>query len=247
MPQLSAHVHIDRTSPVPLYFQVAGQMAEAIRSGRLPRGTRLANELALAGELGLSRPTMRQALQHLADQGLVVRRRGIGTLVVAAPVRRQVALTSLYDDLEHTGRHPRTDVLSFERATAAEYVAAQLGLPAGTEVLSIQRLRFAGDEPLAVLQNYLPGRLAGVTAAALRGGGLYQLLRQAGVNPRSAQQTIGARRATPSEAQLLDELTGATLLTMTRTAFDDTGRAVEFGTHVFRASRYAFDLTVGGT
>lgn len=229
---------------MPLYFQVAQQIEDAIRSGLLPPGTRLSNELHLAEELGLSRPTMRQAIQHLVDQGLVIRKRGVGTQIVSNPVRRQVELTSLYNDLENAGRRPRTDVLSFERITAPDHVAAQLGVAAGTEVFSVQRLRFASNEPLALLHNYLPAGLAQITPARLRETGLYRLLQESGIGMRSAAQTIGARRASPTEARLLDEPRGAPLLTMTRTAFDDTGRAVEFGNHVYRASRYSFELNL---
>src|SRR5688500_20142611 len=91
-------VLVDRASPVPLYFQVARQLEQAIESGVLPPGSRLDNEIALAEELGLSRPTMRQAIQYLVDKGLLVRKRGGGTHVARARVRRPVGLTSLFDD-----------------------------------------------------------------------------------------------------------------------------------------------------
>lgn len=78
----------------------------------------------------------------------------------------------------------------------------------------------------------------------LEENGLYQALRARGVHIRLARQRIGARRATRAEARLLDEKPGAPLLTMDRTAFDDSGRAVEYGTHCYRASRYYFDTTL---
>ena len=74
---------LDRTSPVPLYFQVAQAMEAAISDGRLPPGSRLDNEVYLAEQLGLSRPTMRRAMQYLVDKGVLVRRRGIGTALIA--------------------------------------------------------------------------------------------------------------------------------------------------------------------
>ena len=90
---------VNRSSPVPLYFQVAEQLEEAIHDGRLAPGDRIANEVALADQLGLSRPTLRQAIQTLVDKGLLVRKRGVGTQVIQPHVRRSVELTSLYDDL----------------------------------------------------------------------------------------------------------------------------------------------------
>src|ERR1700722_19859921 len=107
-------IQIDRSSPVPLYFQVAQRLEHMIESGELPTGTRLDNEIDLADQLGLSRPTMRRAIAYLVDRGLVVRKRGLGTQIVHAKVRRQVGLTSLYDDLAKPSRSPRTQVLTFE-------------------------------------------------------------------------------------------------------------------------------------
>ena len=81
-------VVVNRSSPVPLYFQVAEQIEGAIQGGQLAPGDRIANEVALADQLGLSRPTVRQAIQTLVDKGLLVRKRGVGTQVVNAPIRR---------------------------------------------------------------------------------------------------------------------------------------------------------------
>ena len=74
--ELADVVTIDRSSPIPLYFQVAQALQHAIEDGKLPPGSRLDNELQLADDLGLSRPTMRKAMEYLVDQGLLIRRRG---------------------------------------------------------------------------------------------------------------------------------------------------------------------------
>jgi DNA-binding GntR family transcriptional regulator len=237
-------VTVDRSSPVPLYFQVAQQLEAAIDEGRLPPGSRLENEIQLADRYGLSRPTIRQAIQHLVDKGLLVRRRGVGTQVVQAQVRRPIELTSLYDDLRASGRDPATRVLELGARPADEQVARELDVAPGTEVLRLRRLRLTGEEPLALLTNYLPAGLVAPTADDLAAHGLYEMLRAAGVNLRIAHQTIGARGATTAEARLLDERRGVPLLTMTRIAYDDKGRPVEYGRHVYRASRYSFALTL---
>ncbi|MGI8331496.1 GntR family transcriptional regulator [Actinomadura scrupuli] len=237
-------VTVDRNSPVPLYFQVSQQLEAAIRDGDLPAGSRLENEVALADRYGLSRPTVRQAIQHLVDKGLLVRKRGVGTQVVQPQVRRSIELTSLYDDLEAAGREPRTQVLEFGLVPAGDDAGKALGLTPATQVVRLRRLRLTGSEPLALMTNYLPAGLLDVTADVLGRRGLYETLRGAGVNLRIAHQTIGARAAGASEARLLDERRGTPLLTMTRTAYDDGGRAVEYGTHLYRATRYSFALTL---
>ena len=239
-------IRVDRSSPVPLYFQVAQHLEQMIESGELPMGTRLENETDLADQLGLSRPTMRRAIEYLVGRGLLVRKRGIGTQVVHTKVTREVELTSLYDDLAKTGRDPSTRVVSFRTEAAPDALAVKLGIPAGTPVYVFERLRYADAEPLALMRNHVPAHLLRLAPADLEAQGLYNLLRANGVTMRIAKQAIGARAATAAEARALGERKGAPLLTMERSAYDDHGRAVEHGHHLYRASRYSFDLTLTG-
>jgi GntR family transcriptional regulator len=247
--ELARVVSIDRTSPVPLYFQVAQALQGAIEDGTLPPGSRLDNELQLADDLGLSRPTMRKAMEYLVGQGLLIRRRGIGTTVVQPKVRRPIQLSSLFEDLETAGKRPATSVLTLEVVPASGEVAHALAIDEGTSVHRLVRLRAADDRPIAVMTNYLPTDLVGLrpgelTTEALEGSGLYKLLRSSGIHLHAADQTVGARKATQVEAKLLDEPRGAALLTMQRIAYDDYGRVVEFGTHVYAGSRYALSLSL---
>ncbi|GAA3724869.1 myo-inositol degradation transcriptional regulator [Streptomyces tremellae] len=227
---------------MPLYYQLAQQLEAAIERGRLAPGSLLGNEIELAGRLGLSRPTVRQAIQSLVDKGLLVRRRGVGTQVVHSQVKRPLELSSLYDDLEAAGQRPATRVLRHTVRPATAEVAAALGVAEGADVLLLERLRYAHDEPMAYLRNHLPAGLVDCASADLEATGLYRLMRAGGTTLHSARQSVGARRATGEEAVLLGEETGAPLLTMERVTFDDTGRAVEFGSHVYRASRYSFEF-----
>jgi DNA-binding GntR family transcriptional regulator len=236
-------VEVDRTSPVPLYFQVASRLQELIEQGEIGVGARIENEVDLAERLGVSRPTTRRAIQYLVERGMLVRKRGVGTQVVQNPVHRRVELTSLYDDLTRAGQEPTTQLLDYHVGPPDEEVARELSLKDDREVVSIHRLRCANGEPLAVMTNHLPIDIA-PDAEELETNGLYSSLRARGVHIRLARQRIGARGATRSEAKLLDEKPGAPLLTMARTAFDDSGTAVEFGTHCYRASRYYFDTTL---
>ncbi|MFI0909145.1 GntR family transcriptional regulator [Streptomyces abikoensis] len=233
---------LDRGSPVPLYFQLSQQLEAAIERGELAPGSLLGNEIELAGRLGLSRPTVRQAIQSLVDKGLLVRRRGVGTQVVHSQVKRPLELSSLYDDLEEARQKPATRVLRRVVEPATARVAAALGVAEGADVLLVERLRLAHGEPMAALRNHLPVELLDLDDEALERTGLYRLMRMAGITLHSARQTIGARAASLAEGELLAEPEGAPLLTMERTTFDDTGRAVEFASHLYRASRYAFDF-----
>jgi DNA-binding GntR family transcriptional regulator len=238
-------VDLDRSSPVPLYFQVSRQIEAAIERGDLEPGDRLENEIRLADRWGLSRPTMRRAIEELVDKGLLVRRRGIGTQVVHGRVKRKVELTSLFDDLTREGRKPSTELLVHEREPASDGVAERLGVPAGTEVVRLERLRRSGGEPLAVMRNWLPVNVAGgFSSEQLTARGLYELIRGTGVHLRVASQRIGARGASAAEARLLGLRRGAPVLTMDRTTYDGSGRAVEQGSHAYVAETYSFEMTV---
>jgi DNA-binding GntR family transcriptional regulator len=236
-------VELDRSSPVPLYFQVAQVFEKAILDGQLKPGDRFENELALASRLNLSRPTTRRAIQELVDKGLLVRKRGVGTQVVQTPVHRPVELTSLYDDLARAGQEPATEVLEYTRRPAQADIAERLSIEPGSEIAYMRRLRSSNGQPLALMTNYLPAALAPDEDELARSG-LYQSLRARGVHIRLARQRIGAKAADREEARLLDEKPKAPLLVMERTAFDDSGRIVEYGSHAYRASRYYFDTTL---
>src|ERR1700684_1621626 len=152
----SGPISIDRTSPVPLYFQLAQHFESAIRSGSLKVGARMESEVQLAEMLALSRPTVRAAFLYLANKGLVVRKRGAGTLVANERMDRNVELTSLYDELAASGRKPESRVLKAEVSHAGDQVAEALQLPERALVMSLERIRLADGEPMALMHNYLP-------------------------------------------------------------------------------------------
>lgn len=237
-------VRIDRGSPVPLYHQLAEQLTHAITNGDLQPGDPFENEIAMADRLQLSRPTVRRAFQELVSQGLLLRRRGLGTTVAGRQIHRRAELTSLYDDLKREGSaSPGTVVLTHE-IVQHEAAAAALGLPAETPFLAITRLRLAGEQPLAILRNWLPPQFHDITRADLERDGLYALLRDRGAKPVVAHQRIGARNPTATERRHLDLRASQPVLTMTRSAFDAMGAPVEYGDHAYRADGYSIDVMI---
>jgi DNA-binding GntR family transcriptional regulator len=240
-------ITIDRASPVPLYFQLAQHFESAIRSGALKAGARLDNEVELAERLGLSRPTVRAAFLYLANKGMVIRKRGAGTLVAKERIDRDVELTSLYDDLAAAGRTPATKVIRNEVGHAGDAVARALRLPERALVICLERIRLADGEPIALMHNFLPAGLTHMSSEMLAEHGLYELLRASGIRLGSATQRMSAKNASVAEARILNETRGAALLTMERVAFDDNDRPIEFGQHLYRASRYAFTTTMPGS
>jgi len=235
---------LDRVGPIPLYFQLAQKLEAAIKDGRLAPGSRLENEIALGKRLSLSRPTVRRAIQELVDKGLLVRRRGVGTQVLHGQIHRKVELSSLYEDLSNGGQAPSTKVLEIKRSNADQKIAGYLNVKVGAPVLMIKRLRFADGVPVAILENWLPEDFIDLADENLASHGLYQLLKARGVAIKVAQQNIGARKSNSVESEMLNVEKGSALLTMERTAFDTTGKAVEWGHHCYRPDLYSFQVTL---
>ncbi|MEO7753591.1 MAG: GntR family transcriptional regulator [Terracoccus sp.] len=237
-------VRIDRSSPVPLYHQLAQALTAAVVDGSLQPGDPFENEIAMAERLQLSRPTVRRAIQELVSQGLLFRRRGLGTTVASRRIHRKAELTSLYDDLERVGAGaPGTRVLS-HGLVVDETASAALGLAPDTPLLAISRLRTDGGRPLAVLRNWLPPDYADLTVEQLEGNGLYALLRARGGKPVVAHQSIGARPPSAQERRHLDLRPSQPVLTMTRSAFDAVGKPVEYGDHCYRAQDYRIEVMI---
>jgi GntR family transcriptional regulator len=237
-------ITLERNSPVPLYYQLAQSIENAIASGELAPGDRLENELSLTNRLGLSRPTARQAIQELVRKGLLVRKRGVGTQVVRSKFSRDERLTSLNDDLAKAGKKPTTRLLEYDHVELDDELVDAIDAELNSlQMIKVRRLRFAEDLPLAILTNYLPSRLA-IAEEDLSRRGLYDCLRGLGVNLRIAHQRINARLMTQEEAELLEEEMPAVCLTVDRVAYDDTGQFVEFGRHVYRAAHYSIQSSL---
>jgi DNA-binding GntR family transcriptional regulator len=238
-------ISIDRSSPVPLYHQLADELRRALVEGRLVKGGFLENEIDLAETWQLSRPTVRRAIQELVEAGLLVRQRGVGTQVVNDELRPKVRLSSLYDDLAAHDRQPSTMVITHERVVADAAVSDALGLPPGSTVVHLERCRYAAGRRLAVLRNWLTVEAAGeIATAQLTATGLYTTLRARGIWPHYAWQRIGARTASPTDAALLDLPVGAALLTLHVVMQDKSGARVDVGDHVYDASEYTMEMAV---
>ena len=241
---LGLFMDLERSGPIPLYFQISQRLEKAILEGDLPPGSRLENEVALGERLGLSRPTVRRAIQELVDKGLLVRRRGIGTQVVHGQVTRGVELTSLYDDLAQSGKKPSTILLEMNVIPADSKIAASLAIEESAPTLHLRRIRLTDNVAVSVMENWLPTGLIDLVAEDIVEHGLYQVMRSRGITMRVAKQHIGARKATAEEANLLEIDKSSALLTMDRTAYDSSGRAVEFGHHCYRPDLYSFEVTL---
>ena len=225
----------------PLHTAIAEHVGAAIASGELPAGTRLPPERELAGELGVSRMTVRQALGALEREGLlrrVVGRAG-GTFVTDPKVERRPGSTAgLSAELRRQGLAAGTEVISAKVEPARRRTAAALGLDRGERVVVIVRLRLAGGKPIAVERSSLPARLFPDLEDMDLGGSLYELMGEGfGLRPVRAVERLETAEARPSDARALGVRRGAPLLLVERIGYASDGTAVEFARDRFRGDR----------
>jgi GntR family transcriptional regulator len=167
---------LDRSSPLPLWAQIADDLRRRLVSGELE--DRFPTDEELRQSYGVSRQTVREAVRHLTAEGLVVRQRGRGSSITQPILEQPLhSLYSLASTVRAGGIEERSEVLAAESRLAIAEVAGQLALDAGDEVVFIERLRFAGSEPIAWDRSWLPAHQAeALLGADLSSGGLYDLL-----------------------------------------------------------------------
>jgi GntR family transcriptional regulator len=217
------------------------EQADTLRD-RIVSGARgaLASEAELGREYGVSRVTVRRALELLRDEGLVSVRRGVGWFVAVDPVRQSLGrVTTVEAALEAAGAESGRRVLEFTFERAPVDVAKTLGLAADAEVLRVTRLNLADGEPFALVTVWVPATLgAHLSRADVERSTFYDLLPLQGVEPGRVVQTITAIEAGHDQAEQLGVPVGSPLLACRRVTYDRHGDAVIVAEH-----RYAAHLT----
>lgn len=219
-----------RAGGVALHWQCSELLKSLIEHVHYPPAVPLPAENDMARALGISRPTLRQAMARLASDGVIYSQRGVGAFALRPGLVRPMGLSSLYRDLQSEQRSPTTRVLVIEEAEANGSVAAELRIPVGTRMQHIERLRLADGVPIVITRSLLalPDGIS-LTAAQLESDGLYNLLhRVAGIELVGGSQTISARIATAEEADLLEVEPRSAVMVAHRVAFDTVGRGVEY-------------------
>lgn len=224
----------------PKYRQLRDTLADLIRD--LPAGSAVPTERELCQAYGVSRSTVRQALQQLEVEQRIYRRQGKGTFVAQAKIEQPLELTSHTEGMRARGLIPGSKLIDVRRMRAGIDVAAMLALDPDAEVLRIERLRLADGDPIAIEVLYLNAeRFDGISSALGESGSLYQLLySNYGVELASAEETIEAVVATTREVELLGSWPGAPLLLLSRRTLDTRGQPTEYVRSLYRGDRFRF-------
>ncbi len=220
-------------------------LREQIMSGALAPGNRLPSEPSLAQEHGISRVTVRRALDALEGDGLIRRHAGAGTFVAdqgkAKPLVADFA--NMLAHLVEMGRETRVKLLSFSYAAPSALVAEALGLPEGARVQHSVRVRYTDDLPFSYLTTCVPESI-GVnwSEGELASRPLLALMERSGVRADRASQSISAVLAGPEVAEALGVDVGSALLEVRRTVYDPQGVGIEHLHGLYRPDRYLFRM-----
>jgi len=229
---------LDPNSSQPLYLQLQRALREAIEKRVLSPEDALPSERQLAADLGISRITVRKAIEGLIDEGLLVSRQGSGNFVGHRIDKNFAKLTSFSEDMRARGRTPRTVWLKRAAGTVTPEEALKLALSPGTEVFRFQRVRLADDEPMAIEHCTVVATC--LTSLDTVSDSLYEALERQGCRPVRALQRLRALLLDEEKARLLQAQPGDAGLLVERLGYLRDGRAVELSQSFYRGDTYDF-------
>jgi GntR family transcriptional regulator len=225
---------------VPKYYVVKSQLLNLL--AELGEGALLPAERDLAAAYGVARSTLRQAISELTMEGRLRAYRGRGTFVAAPKLVQPLALRSYTEALREMGRNPSRRVVTAETIPAGP-LGADLGIDAAGEVLHLERVLLADDEPLGLESTYLPiGRFPDLMDGYDGTGSLYQhMIDRYALTYASAVERIETVLASPREAMLLETNPAQPMLLMQRISSDQDGRPIERVRSLYRGDRIGFE------
>lgn len=216
------------------YQEIAQVLRERIAA--VGTGHVLPSESDLSAEFGVSRVTVRRALETLRDEHLVESRQGFGWFSATTPLQQRLTqLDTIERQLEERGMHPQRQIIEFAFVAAPPHVAAQLHCD---NVLRVKRINRADGEPFALVTVWCPADLGqNMSRGDVERQPFYELL---GIPLRGATQTIGAASASPADAALLTVPVGSPVLRCERLTTSTSGEPILLSEHIFPAHRTEF-------
>lgn len=237
---------IDRTSPVPMHFQLKQILLEKISGGAWKPGDLIPGESDLQATYGLSRTTVRQTLSDLVYEGRLVRERGRGTFVAQPKFEHNPARhRGISQYLKEQGLAQGWKVLSQGLTQATDEVRQHLRLEPGAQVYCLRRLRLANNEPIGYLVAYVPEALAaGINPQALEEGeSLRYLASLPQMHHSRVERSLEAVAARKTEAKLLGIKAGTPVMLIQRRVLGEDGAPIEFLQALYRGDRLKYQFT----
>jgi len=223
-------------------------LRDEISNGTFAPGALLPGEHRLADSFGVSRVTIRRALETLTDDGWIEKRPGAGSVVLerdSAADRISADVSTLIPQLVAIDRKTTARLLSFSYGAAPDAVAAALSLRAPAKVQRAVRVRLSKGQPFSHLTTYVPEAIAqNYDEADLATQPLFRLLERSGVRVNAAHQAVSATLAAPDVADALEVSEGSALLSLRRVVRDDAGRGVEYLSALYRPDMFRLEMNM---
>lgn len=239
MLDLATHLQsLDPESSLPLYQQLQRALHTAIESGALAAEDALPSERRLATGMGISRITVRKALDGLAEQGLLVRRQGSGNFVGARTEKSLASLTSFSEDMRARGRVPGSRWLHRAAGQVSPDEAVRLALSPGARVFRFGRLRLADAVPMSLEYCTVDG--TALPSEKVVDESIYDALDRTGNRPIRALQRLRALLLDEIQAEALGAAPDDAGMLVERVGYRRDGRAVELSRSYYRGETYDF-------
>jgi GntR family transcriptional regulator len=222
----------------PLYFQLKEIFHDKIESEELKEGDMIPSENELQQIYGVSRATVRKAIELLVYEGLMDKKKGRGTFVKRRKIEEQLPVLKSFTE-EMSGRDAYKKVISVAYTKAPSGISTRMKLPPDESVLSLKRLMVVDGIPLGILHSYIPGKFE-LSLDEDYTKSLYRILEKKGIRLKEAEQTIEARIATREEIRLLGLKAPCPTLVIRRLAYSVNHEAVEYVKVVYRGDRYRY-------
>ncbi|QRG07518.1 phosphonate metabolism transcriptional regulator PhnF [Xanthobacter dioxanivorans] len=239
-PSTAGREPVARGSGVTLWRQIAQKLEDDILSGRLKPGARLPVEAELAETFGVNRHTLRRALGHIAEQGLIEATAGRGTFVKEPPLRYPIGARTRFSEIVSAGgREPFGRFLGSSVEAACPDVARELAIPEGTPVLRIETAHDADGVPISFGSAWFPhARFRDLDLVYAATGSLTRALATLGIDDYRRRETrVTARPADAREMEILSLAPGRAVLVLERLDVEPSGTPLQWGRSAFAADR----------
>jgi GntR family transcriptional regulator len=233
---------IDRSTPMPLYFQISECLRRHMITKKMGQGDLLTTDERVQQEFGVSRATARKAIDELVDEGLVERVTGKGTFVTEPRLQVPLpAMLSFTEEIERRGMRPGTRVVSAGWVPASGRAVQALDIKANARVLRLERIRYADSEPILQSVDVLPEQL-GIGPGEDFSGSLYKLIESRGIRLAECQNLIEAAVTGRQLSEQLQVKKGFPILALQRTSYDTKGRPILYEEAACRGDMYSYAI-----
>lgn len=235
---------LNKNIPIPLYYQLKTILLEYIKEHHTDLESPIPTEVDISEHFGISRPTVRQAINELVVEGYLYRIKAKGTFISKPKIKQDflLVLDSFNKEMRKKGLNPSTKILNKEVINSDEKVSAALNIPVGSKVIQVSRLRFANDEPIVFVMTYLPyDKCPSIMAKNLESESMYEVLESdCGLLISGATRSLESILAGEFEGRLLGIEKGAPIQYFESIAYLSDGTPIEFSLAKYRGDRNKF-------